>query len=146
MRLGIVELIFSAERTSLPGKLNVKSRSIGNYFVAGPPDVVLFRSIQPEELVRLVCTMEFYFAENVTGSSSGEGITPSSTWSTIAAPSSVYGKSTSEFHSYRSHVLRIEAILRPLPLHARWVYEHQPEPGSEEAALVEVLLKPKDWV
>ncbi|XP_003744828.1 oxygen-dependent coproporphyrinogen-III oxidase [Galendromus occidentalis] len=41
---------------------------------------------------------------------------------------------------------RIEAILMSLPLNARWVYEHQPEPGSEEAALLEVLLKPKDWV
>jgi coproporphyrinogen III oxidase len=42
---------------------------------------------------------------------------------------------------------RIESILMSLPLAARWEYNHQPEAGSPEAALVEVLRQPRaSWV
>lgn len=40
---------------------------------------------------------------------------------------------------------RIESILMSLPPHVQWHYNHQPQPGSPEAALVEVLQNPKDW-
>lgn len=41
---------------------------------------------------------------------------------------------------------RIESILMSLPPHVQWVYDHQPEPGSEEARLVAVLQRPVDWL
>jgi coproporphyrinogen III oxidase len=41
---------------------------------------------------------------------------------------------------------RIESILMSLPPKVQWVYNHQPEEGSEEERLVEVLKKPLDWV
>ncbi|WP_417885088.1 oxygen-dependent coproporphyrinogen oxidase [Zunongwangia sp.] len=41
---------------------------------------------------------------------------------------------------------RIESILMSLPPHAQWVYDHQPQPGTKEEKLLEVLKKPKDWV
>ncbi len=41
---------------------------------------------------------------------------------------------------------RIESILMSLPPHVQWVYDHNPEPDSEEAKLVEVLKKPIDWI
>jgi coproporphyrinogen III oxidase len=41
---------------------------------------------------------------------------------------------------------RVESILMSLPLEARWEYSHAPEPGSREAALLDVLMKPTDWV
>lgn len=40
---------------------------------------------------------------------------------------------------------RVESILMSLPLHASWVYNHHPEPGSEEAKLLEVTTKPREW-
>jgi coproporphyrinogen III oxidase len=40
---------------------------------------------------------------------------------------------------------RVEPILMSLPPRARWVYNHQPSPGSDEARLVEVLQSPRDW-
>ncbi len=40
---------------------------------------------------------------------------------------------------------RSESILMSLPPRARWVYDHQPKPGSEEARLLAVLRSPKDW-
>jgi coproporphyrinogen III oxidase len=40
---------------------------------------------------------------------------------------------------------RIESILMSLPLEARWEYGHEPEVGSEEARLLEVLRTPRDW-
>jgi coproporphyrinogen III oxidase len=40
---------------------------------------------------------------------------------------------------------RIESILISLPLTARWVYDHHPEPDSEEARLVDVLKNPREW-
>ena len=41
---------------------------------------------------------------------------------------------------------RIESILMSLPPVVQWKYNHQPEENSEEAKLLEVLAKPKDWV
>ena len=41
---------------------------------------------------------------------------------------------------------RIESILMSLPPTVQWVYDHQPEEGSEEAKLVNVLKNPKQWV
>ena len=40
---------------------------------------------------------------------------------------------------------RIESILVSLPPLVQWRYNWQPEPGSEEARLYEVFLKPRDW-
>ncbi|MBX5481265.1 MAG: oxygen-dependent coproporphyrinogen oxidase [Myxococcaceae bacterium] len=40
---------------------------------------------------------------------------------------------------------RTESILMSLPPRVRWVYDHHPAPGSEEARLVEVLKVPRDW-
>lgn len=112
---------------------------------------------------------KFVLSGNVIGSSSEEGIMPSSILSMTEEPNSVCtrqvaGKTFLNFDyiqtktrlqesgrerthwKHRSWFARIEAILMSLPLNARWVYEHHPEPGSEEEALLEVLLKPKDWV
>ena len=41
---------------------------------------------------------------------------------------------------------RIESILMSLPPHVQWVYDHHPEPGSEEDKIVEVLKHPKKWI
>jgi len=41
---------------------------------------------------------------------------------------------------------RIESILMSLPPHVQWVYDHHPEPGSEEEILLNVLEHPKDWI
>ncbi len=41
---------------------------------------------------------------------------------------------------------RTEAILISMPPVASWVYDHEPEPGSREARLLEVLRQPRDWV
>lgn len=41
---------------------------------------------------------------------------------------------------------RIESILMSLPPHVQWRYDHQPEEGTEEAKLLEVLKNPKEWV
>ncbi|BFP40972.1 oxygen-dependent coproporphyrinogen oxidase [Flavobacteriaceae bacterium GF1] len=40
---------------------------------------------------------------------------------------------------------RIESILMSLPPHVQWRYDHQPETGSAEAKLLEVLKNPKEW-
>lgn len=40
---------------------------------------------------------------------------------------------------------RVESILMSLPPLVRWQYDVQPEPGSREASLVEVLKHPKEW-
>ncbi|HEX9053223.1 MAG TPA: oxygen-dependent coproporphyrinogen oxidase [Anaeromyxobacter sp.] len=40
---------------------------------------------------------------------------------------------------------RIESVLVSLPPRVRWAYDHRPEPGSREAALVELLRAPRDW-
>lgn len=41
---------------------------------------------------------------------------------------------------------RVESILMSLPPHADWPYNIQPQPGTREAALVDVLKNPKDWL
>src|SRR5579871_2392637 len=40
---------------------------------------------------------------------------------------------------------RVESILMSLPLNVRWEYDYRPEPGSREAELYDVYLKPHDW-
>jgi coproporphyrinogen III oxidase len=40
---------------------------------------------------------------------------------------------------------RTESILMSLPPLVSWRYDWQPEPGSAEAELYEVFLKPRDW-
>ncbi|HUR10492.1 MAG TPA: oxygen-dependent coproporphyrinogen oxidase [Flavitalea sp.] len=40
---------------------------------------------------------------------------------------------------------RTESILMSLPPRARWVYDHQPVPGSREEELLK-YLQPRDWV
>jgi len=41
---------------------------------------------------------------------------------------------------------RTESILMSLPPLVRWDYNYQPQPGSREAELSEVFLKPQDWI
>jgi coproporphyrinogen III oxidase len=41
---------------------------------------------------------------------------------------------------------RTESILMSLPLVARWEYDAQPDPGSQEARLVDVLQHPREWL
>ncbi|HME90347.1 MAG TPA: oxygen-dependent coproporphyrinogen oxidase [Myxococcaceae bacterium] len=40
---------------------------------------------------------------------------------------------------------RTESILMSLPPTARWVYDHHPAPGTEEARLLAVLRAPREW-
>jgi coproporphyrinogen III oxidase len=40
---------------------------------------------------------------------------------------------------------RTESILMSLPPMVRWLYDYQPAPGSREAELYDVYLKPRDW-
>ncbi|MEO5958492.1 MAG: coproporphyrinogen III oxidase, partial [Opitutaceae bacterium] len=40
---------------------------------------------------------------------------------------------------------RTESILMSLPPLVRWDYDRKPEPGSPEAKLYDVFLKPRDW-
>lgn len=40
---------------------------------------------------------------------------------------------------------RAESVLASLPPSAAWVYDHRPEPGSDEAALIDVLRGPARW-
>ena len=40
---------------------------------------------------------------------------------------------------------RVESILMSLPPVVRWQYDYRPEPGSREAELYEVYLKPRAW-
>jgi len=41
---------------------------------------------------------------------------------------------------------RIESILMSLPPKVQWRYDHHPEKGSAEEALLQVLAAPKEWV
>ncbi|KAA0184622.1 hypothetical protein HAZT_HAZT005984 [Hyalella azteca] len=41
---------------------------------------------------------------------------------------------------------RIESVLVSLPLTAKWLYKHDPQPGSPEYTLTDVLKNPRDWV
>jgi coproporphyrinogen III oxidase len=40
---------------------------------------------------------------------------------------------------------RVESILMSLPPVVRWLYDYHPEPGSREAELYDVYLRPRDW-
>jgi coproporphyrinogen III oxidase len=40
---------------------------------------------------------------------------------------------------------RTESILMSLPPIVRWIYDYHPAPGSREAELYDVYLKPRDW-
>jgi coproporphyrinogen III oxidase len=40
---------------------------------------------------------------------------------------------------------RTESILMSLPPVVRWLYDYRPEPGTREAELYGVYLKPRDW-
>ena len=41
---------------------------------------------------------------------------------------------------------RTESILMSLPPRVRWEYDWRPEPGSLEARLYDLFLKPRDWL
>ncbi len=41
---------------------------------------------------------------------------------------------------------RTESILMSMPPVVRWAYRHEPAPGSPEAALVDALQHPRDWL
>ena len=41
---------------------------------------------------------------------------------------------------------RTESILMSLPPRVSWRYDWRPQPGTPEAELYEVFLKPRDWV
>lgn len=41
---------------------------------------------------------------------------------------------------------RYESILMSLPLYAKWLYCHEPEPNSKYSKLMMVLKEPKDWI
>ncbi len=41
---------------------------------------------------------------------------------------------------------RAESILMSLPPLVKWRYYWKPEPGTPEAKLYEVFLKPRDWI
>jgi coproporphyrinogen III oxidase len=41
---------------------------------------------------------------------------------------------------------RVESILMSLPPSARWDYDARVAPGSREAALLEMLRTPRDWL
>ncbi|SEK74056.1 coproporphyrinogen oxidase [Aquimarina amphilecti] len=41
---------------------------------------------------------------------------------------------------------RIESILMSLPPQVQWKYDHQPESGTEESRLLEILKNPIEWV
>lgn len=41
---------------------------------------------------------------------------------------------------------RTESILMSLPPEVRWGYDWKPEPGSEEAELYDIYLKPRNWL
>jgi len=41
---------------------------------------------------------------------------------------------------------RTESILMSLPPRARWEYNYQPKPGTEEDKLLQACLYPKDWM
>jgi len=41
---------------------------------------------------------------------------------------------------------RIESILMSLPPKVQWKYDHNPEDGSEESKLLDVLKSPRNWI
>lgn len=48
--------------------------------------------------------------------------------------------------SEKAALLNVENILMSLPPHVCWEYNYAPKKGSREAALMEVIKKPKNWV
>ena len=40
---------------------------------------------------------------------------------------------------------RTESILMSLPPRVQWRYDHQPEKGSDEDRLLQVIRNPRDW-
>src|SRR6185369_1731972 len=41
---------------------------------------------------------------------------------------------------------RTESILMSLPPRAKWIYNYQPPPGSEEEKIVQVCMNPIEWI
>jgi coproporphyrinogen III oxidase len=56
----------------------------------------------------------------------------------------VYDKGTS--FGLNTPNARIESILMSLPYTCMWKYRVEPEPGSEEEKLINVLKNPIDWI
>lgn len=56
----------------------------------------------------------------------------------------VYDRGT--LFGLQSGLGRVESMLMSLPPEVRWVYDWQPEPGTEEARLYDEFLKPRHWV
>ena len=56
----------------------------------------------------------------------------------------VYDRGT--IFGLQSRVGRIESILMSLPPVVRWIYDWQPEKGSDEEKLTAEFLKPREWV
>lgn len=56
----------------------------------------------------------------------------------------VYDRGT--LFGLQSGLGRIESILMSLPPEVNWVYDWQPEPGTEEARLYTEFLRPRDWL
>ncbi|CCE61473.1 hypothetical protein TPHA_0A03970 [Tetrapisispora phaffii CBS 4417] len=40
---------------------------------------------------------------------------------------------------------RVESIMMTLPVHASWLYDHHPAPGSEEERLIKATTVPREW-
>ena len=55
----------------------------------------------------------------------------------------VYDRGT--LFGLQSGLGRVESILMSLPPEVNWVYDWQPEPGTEEARLYTDFLRPRDW-